>query len=86
MVAQLNDVTEKVLKRILIIGASKGIGFEAVKQVLEAGYEVRAFSRSAEKITLEHEHLEKRSGNALSPGDIMSGLDGVDVVMLTLGV
>ncbi len=57
-----------------------------MKQALEAGYEVRAFSRSAEKIALEHEHLEKRSGNALSPEDIMSALDGVDVVILTLGV
>jgi putative NADH-flavin reductase len=75
-----------VLKRILIIGASKGIGFEAVKQALEAGYEVCAFSRSADKIALDHEHLEKRPGDALNPEDIVSALNGVDVVILTLGI
>jgi putative NADH-flavin reductase len=57
-----------------------------VKQGLEAGYEVRAISRSAEKIALDHEHIEKRSADALNPGDIISALEGVDVVILTLGI
>ena len=51
--------------KLLIIGASRGIGLEAVKQALSRGYEVRAFARSAASICLFDQKLEKRSGSAL---------------------
>ena len=35
------------MARVLIIGASKGIGLETTRQALEAGHRVRALSRSA---------------------------------------
>lgn len=73
------------MTKVLIIGASRGIGLETVKAALAAGHEVRAFSRSANSIGLDHQKLEKVSGDALSRADISSALDGVDAVIQSLG-
>ncbi len=72
--------------KLLVIGASRGIGLEVVKQALTRGHEVRAFARSAESIQLSNPKLEKCSGNALKASDVASALAGVDAVILTLGV
>lgn len=71
---------------VLIIGASRGIGLEAVRAVLAAGHRVRAFARSADALSLGDERLETRPGNALDPADIAAALDGVDAVIQVLGV
>src|SRR2546429_9149069 len=49
--------------KVLIIGASRGIGLETVKAGLDAGHSVRALARSARRIRLEHPKLESRSGS-----------------------
>ena len=72
--------------KLLVIGASRGIGLEVVKQALSRGYEVRAFARSAALIRLSNPRLEKRSGSALNVNDVASAMPGVDAVVLTLGV
>ncbi len=72
--------------RVLIIGASKGVGLETVRQTLAAGHEVRAFARSAQAIRLSHPKLEKVRGDALKRADVEAALAGVDVVIQTLGV
>jgi uncharacterized protein YbjT (DUF2867 family) len=72
--------------RVLIIGASKGIGLETTRQALAAGYNVRALARSAAGLALSDPKLEKFVGDALKPRDVEAALVGVDVVILTLGV
>lgn len=72
--------------RVLIIGASKGIGLEATRQALAAGYDVRALARSAAGIALSDPKLEKVVGDALKTQDVEAALVGVDAVILTLGV
>jgi putative NADH-flavin reductase len=72
--------------KLLVIGASRGIGLEVVKQALSRGYEVRAFARSAELIGLSNPRLEKRNGSALKVNDMSSAMMGVDAVILTLGI
>ena len=72
--------------RVLIVGASKGIGLETTRQALEAGHEVRALARSALGISLADPKLEKMSGDALKRQDVEAALIGVDVVLQTLGV
>jgi putative NADH-flavin reductase len=74
------------LAHVLIIGASKGIGLEAVRGALEAGHTVRALSRSATRISTAHPRLEKVCGDALNPADVAAALDGVDVVIQALGI
>lgn len=72
--------------RVLIIGATKGIGLATTKAALAAEYEVRAFARSAATMTLSDPRLEKVKGDATSPEDVEAALAGVDAVILTLGV
>jgi putative NADH-flavin reductase len=72
--------------RVLIIGASKGIGLETTRQALDAGHDVRAFARSATAIAISNPSLEKMPGDALKLEDVEAALVGVDVVIQTLGV
>ena len=78
------------MKHILICGASRGIGFEIVKQLLESGHKVIALSRSIERLNnLNHSHLraleidlsEKQAFHTLQP-EVESFLDSrIDVVL-----
>ena len=71
---------------VLIIGASKGIGLEALKQALSAGHSVRALARTASQIKVEHPRLEKIDGDALDSSTVRHALAGVDVVIQSLGM
>jgi len=72
--------------RVLIIGASKGIGLEMTRQALDAGHNVRALARSATEIAISNPSLEKMRGDALKTDDVETALVGVSVVIQTLGV
>ena len=72
--------------RVLIIGASKGIGLETTRRALDAGHNVRALARSATAIAVSNPSLEKMRGDALKTQDVEAALVGVDVVIQTLGV
>ncbi|MBX9944784.1 MAG: NAD(P)H-binding protein [Reyranella sp.] len=74
------------MARVLIIGASRGIGLETTRQALEAGHQVRALSRSGAVRGLADPNLEKIRGDALDGGNMAAALDGVDVVIQALGV
>jgi putative NADH-flavin reductase len=74
------------MAKLLIIGASRGIGLETVKAALLAGHTVRALARSAAEIAIQNPAFEKVSGDALDSGTIRSAVGGVDVVVQTLGV
>jgi putative NADH-flavin reductase len=74
------------MAKLLIIGASRGIGLETVKAALLAGHSVRSLARSASSIPIQNPGLEKVPGNALDSSTIRSALQGVDVVVQTLGV
>ena len=71
---------------VLIIGASRGIGLEAVKVALKAGHSVRALARSARRIRVDHSQLEKMAGDALEMATVKRALTGIDVVIQSLGV
>jgi len=72
--------------KVLIVGASKGIGLATTKAALAAGYEVRAFARSAAAMTLSDPRLEKMPGDATRQQDVEAVLADVDAVIVTLGV
>jgi putative NADH-flavin reductase len=70
--------------KLAIIGASRGIGRKAVDEALERGHHVRALSRSG--MTLDAEGFESLEGDATNAVDVFNAIDGVDAVILTLGV
>lgn len=74
------------MARVLILGASKGIGLETVRSAINARHLVKAFARSANSINLDRPELEKVRGDALNHDDISAALKDVDVVVQTLGV
>jgi len=72
--------------KVLVIGASRGIGFETVRTALCAGHSVRALARSAESIPIQNAGLDKVSGNALDSDTIRNALQDINAVIQTLGV
>ncbi len=74
------------MEKVLVIGASRGIGLATCEALLAHGYAVRAFARGADAIPLEHAALEKMNGDALDETAVRSALDGVDAVVQCLGV
>ena len=74
------------MTRVLIIGASSGIGLETTRLALSKGYSVRAFARSADRMSLSDPSLEKFSADATHKDKLDKAMADVDVVIQTLGV
>ena len=72
-------------KRILVLGATSGIGRLALEEALSRGHAVRAFARSADVLEPKPE-LEICTGDALNVDDVAAALDGVDAVIYALGI
>jgi uncharacterized protein YbjT (DUF2867 family) len=73
------------MARVLIIGASQGIGLETVRRALAEGHRVRAFARRAASIAIDNPELEKVSGDALDRAAVSQAVQGVDAVIEALG-
>ncbi len=72
--------------KIAVIGASRGIGRKVVDYALERGHHVRAVSRSAGSIDVDADGFEAFPGEANDPYVLARVIDGVDAVVMTLGV
>ena len=73
------------MARVLVIGASRGIGLETVRCALAEGHRVRAFARGAASIAIDRPELEKRAGDALDPAAVAQAVEDVDAVIEVLG-
>ena len=71
---------------VLIIGASRGIGAELLRQSLGAGHTVTVLARHPETITLTDPHLTVSHGDIMKPNTVSSAVQGKDVVLVTIGV
>lgn len=65
------------MAKLLVIGASRGIGLETVKAALRAGHSVRALARSAANVPIQDAGLEKVSGDALDSDTIRDVLKDI---------
>jgi uncharacterized protein YbjT (DUF2867 family) len=74
------------MARILVIGASRGIGSETVKRGIEAGHSIRAMSRGASDLGLADARLEPFAGDATERETVEEALRDVDAVIQTLGI
>jgi len=71
--------------KVMVFGATGGVGRELVKQGLERGYQVSAFVRNPSKLSLNHENLTVIEGDVLITDVVSSSLEGHDAAICTLG-
>lgn len=72
--------------RIVIFGATGGIGKFAVKHSLDKGYEVVAYVRNPEKLKITHKNLSFVIGELNDYQQIKQAIKGCDAVISILGV
>lgn len=70
---------------IVVVGASRGVGLETVRAALAASHDVRALARSADRIPIADERLQKIQGNATDVPTLRGAVTGADAVIQTLG-
>ena len=70
--------------KIVVLGASRGVGLEVVRQGLEAGHKVTAFVRSPEKLEVKHVNLKSFKGDSMDAAAVAEALAGQDAVVSTL--
>ncbi len=71
--------------RIVVFGASRGVGLEVVKQALAGGHQVTAFVRSPEKFTVTHPNLAVFKGDAMDAQAVEMAIAGQEAVISALG-
>jgi len=71
--------------KIVVFGASRGVGLEVVKQALEAGHTVTAFVRSPEKFTMKDAQLIVFKGDAMDADAVEKAIAGQEAVISALG-
>ncbi len=72
--------------KLLIIGASRGIGRQLLEQALQAGHEVTAMARHPEKLPGQQEGLKVMAGDILDPQQVQQAVAGQEAVCLTIGI
>ncbi len=72
--------------KILVIGASRGIGLETLKLGLAMGHEMSALVRNPENISLEDEHLSIVRGDILDRESVDKAVRGQDAVCISVGI
>lgn len=71
--------------KIIVFGATGGVGQSVVKQALENGFEVTAFVRTPTKLEVTHENLNIVKGNAFNQAEVAAAIAGHDAVVSCLG-
>ncbi|MBV6657420.1 MAG: SDR family oxidoreductase [Devosiaceae bacterium] len=74
------------MSKVLVVGASRGIGKQASQVLAHAGHSVRAMSRSGRVSAFGNGQIENFVGDALVGEDIKRALEGIDTVVQALGV
>lgn len=73
------------IMKIIIFGATGGVGQQLITQSLEHNHEVTAFVRNKEKITQTHKNLRVIVGDIFQVEEVKKALENQDVVVSTLG-
>ncbi len=72
--------------RVLVIGASHGLGREVVRKAVAEGHRVTAFARHPENVGISHERLKLCRGDATSATDVTKAMKDQRAVIITLGL
>lgn len=71
--------------KIIVFGATGGVGSSVVEQALEQGYEVTAFVRTPDKLKTADDKLTVVQGDAFHVEQVAAAIAGHDAVVSCLG-
>jgi len=71
--------------KLVVFGATGGIGSQVLQQALAAGHDVTAVARRPSAIALQHEHLTIIQGDVLQSATLRDAISGKDVIISALG-
>lgn len=71
--------------RLVVFGATGGIGMQVVQQTLERGHEVTVVARQPSALTIKHRCLEIVKGDVLDAATLQGPVTNKDVVISALG-
>lgn len=72
--------------RVVIFGATGGLGRQLVERGLAEEHVVTAFARSIPKLDAEAERLHRLAGNVLDPASVRAAVASQDAVICAIGV
>jgi putative NADH-flavin reductase len=72
--------------KILIIGATRGIGLQVLEQALAANHDVKVLARSPEKITVNYDRLKVVQGDIIDSQTVSSAIEGRDAIINCIGI
>lgn len=71
--------------KIVVFGASRGVGRKVVEQALQAGHQVTAFVRTPSTFNLQHTNLTVCQGDSMDAAAVERAVAGQDAVVSALG-
>ena len=71
--------------KIIVFGATGGVGKNVVTQALQNGMKVTAFVRTPSKLDINHENLTIKQGDAFNQEEVSAAIAGQDAVISCLG-
>jgi putative NADH-flavin reductase len=71
--------------KVVVFGASRGVGLQVVEQALQAGHVVTAFVRSPALFAVQHANLIVFQGDALDGVAVEKAIAGQEAVISALG-
>ncbi|NET31503.1 MAG: SDR family oxidoreductase [Cyanothece sp. SIO1E1] len=71
--------------KLLIFGATGGVGRQVVEQALNQGYTVTAFTRNPAKLDIQHPNLKFFQGDVIALTSVNQAVRGQDAVVCALG-
>jgi putative NADH-flavin reductase len=71
--------------KLLVVGATRGIGLEVTRQALDQGHVVTVLARSPNKVPLSNPRLTVMKGDVLQAASVERAVGGQEVVCCTVG-
>jgi len=71
--------------KLLIFGATGGIGRQLLEQALEQGHTVTAFARNPAKLDIKHDKLTAVQGDVMDFASVERAMQGQEAVLAALG-
>ena len=72
--------------KLLVIGATRGIGRNLVEQALDEGHSVRALVRDPERLPVRHERLDVVKGDIRDQAAVGQAVADQQAVCITIGI